>query len=182
MKYLLLSSLLMPLTACQKEESANFKEGYAKALVYHNMDKASALVYAEAYEKAYDGGLADGKFLEEAEDYAEDYALAIAEGKTETEASAYAEEKENERAKKEQERKELENKIAQTMKAKFQKARESPYYNPAYALIRDQGRSHIHADIYAIWYSLGRLDGDNHADASAKAYRLTDQQLRLVGK
>lgn len=59
-----------------------------------------------------------------------------------------------------------------------QKVRESSYYNPAYTSIRDQGRSHIYADTYAVYYGVWRLQGDNHTDASAKAYKYADMIVR----
>ena len=57
--------------------------------------------------------------------------------------------------------------------------RESPYYNPAYTLIRNQGGSHLYADTFAMYYASYRLKGDNHYDASAKAYRRADAIVRM---
>ena len=78
MKWLLMLSLLMPLTACQSE---TYKKGYADAIADGKTTR-----YAKAYARVYADAIARGK----TEPYARVYADAIARGRRETDAESYA--------------------------------------------------------------------------------------------
>ena len=86
MKWLLMLSLLMPLTACQSE---TYKKGYADAIADGKTTR-----YAKAYARVYADAIARGRRETDAESYADAYVKAYAEararGRRETDAESYA--------------------------------------------------------------------------------------------